>query len=295
MNGPINEADIRHLSSISSVNIYAHRKNVYHDTKNIVNKGSYKGKSSSTIELFDEEAVNSINQNEKILEVLETPFEGPFNDTKYHVFSGDCLDVALFMKKHGYNPILLNMACNFIPGGGVEEGYGAQEHSLFRRSNYFQHLKSHFYPIDGGIYSPNVVIFKASEADEYELYEIPEKMCMVAVAAIEYPKVDLIDNKYIYRNHDREKMLYKIWIILTIAAKFKHDCVILGAFGCGSYRNPPEEVALLFKEALNSPQFKGRFLKIIFATFNANQDNSNTMPFATIFEQNITYHKEFLS
>ena len=118
---------------------------------------------------------------------------------------------------------------------------------------------------------------------------------MVAVAAIKHPNLVIIDGKYKFNDSDREIMLYKIRIILTIAAKFQHDCVILSAFGCGAYRNPPEEVALLFKEALNSPQFKGRFLKIIFATFNANQDNSNTMPFATIFEQNITYHKEFLS
>ena len=120
MKQSINEIQSLRLSSMSSADRYEYRIKVYIDTKDKVNQGSYIGKSENTIQLFDEEAVNSINQNEKILEVQETAFEGLFNDTKYHVFNGDCLDVALFMKKHGYNPALLNMASNITPGGGVE-------------------------------------------------------------------------------------------------------------------------------------------------------------------------------
>ena len=124
---------------------------------------------------------------------------------------------------------------------------------------------------------------------------------MVAVAAIKHPNLVIIDGKYKFNDSDREIMLYKIRIILTIAAKFQHDCVILSAFGCGAYRNPPEEVALLFREVLNSPQFKGRFLKVIFSIFNdhnANHDTNphgNTLPFANVFEQNIIYDKESLA
>lgn len=39
----------------------------------------------------------------------------------------------------------------------------------------------------------------------------------------------------------------KIKTILALAAFKNHDCVVLGAFGCGAFNNPPLHVAELFK------------------------------------------------
>nr|MDO8114840.1 TIGR02452 family protein [Candidatus Sigynarchaeota archaeon] len=87
------------------------------------------------------------------------------------VVDADCLDAALALKAQGYNPVVLNMASWTHPGGGYLSGAGAQEESLFRRTNYFQHLvnpdrlprkNTLKYPIPeyGAIYSPDVIVFR---------------------------------------------------------------------------------------------------------------------------------------
>ena len=43
-----------------------------------------------------------------------------------------------------------------------------------------------------------------------------------------------------------------------------YDTVILGAFGCGAFYNPPELVAEFYKRVIDT-HFKGAFRKITFA------------------------------
>ena len=47
----------------------------------------------------------------------------------------DCLYAGTQLKEQGYNPAVLNMASRRNPGGGVVTGAGAQEETLFRRTN----------------------------------------------------------------------------------------------------------------------------------------------------------------
>jgi len=69
---------------------------------------------------------------------LPPPLKTP---TNLGVFNYDCLDVGLHMKTHlGLNPVVLNMCSPNLPGGGFRTGAGAQEESLFRRTNYYQVL-----------------------------------------------------------------------------------------------------------------------------------------------------------
>ena len=62
--------------------------------------------------------------------------------------------------------------------------------------------------------------------------------------------------------------LNKIRTILGIAADNHVTQLVLGALGCGAFRNPPRHVAQLFRQALEEPAFRGRFQKVVFAIIN---------------------------
>lgn len=58
----------------------------------------------------------------------------------------DCLVACKQLIDAGNNPVVLNLADILVPGGCVESGSGAQEESIFRRSNYMKTLTADFYP-----------------------------------------------------------------------------------------------------------------------------------------------------
>ena len=81
----------------------------------------------------------------------------------------------------------------------------------------------------------------------------------------------------------------KIGTILRIAGHHDHDALVLGAFGCGAFRNPPTHVAELFAEVFEEDEFAGRFWLIVFAilddhnTRKAHNPDGNVLPFLRVF------------
>ena len=59
------------------------------------------------------------------------------------------------------------------------------------------------------------------------------------------------------------RTLRKLHSLLAVAAEGAYDVVVLGALGCGAFRNPCEEVARMFAELLCC--YAGCFSKIVFA------------------------------
>ncbi|CAG8525736.1 5942_t:CDS:2, partial [Scutellospora calospora] len=175
------------------------------------------------------------------------------------IYNGDCLSHALDIKRNlGLNPIVLNMANDQVPGGGYLYGAGAQEENMFRRTNLFQYHepKDHheWYPIPktGGIYYPNATVIRTNEQENYELLEVPEKMSFVAVAALCQPiLVKDSDGKDTLSDDDKELTRQKIRTMLNIGLDNGHDCIILSAFGCGAFSNPPSIIAELFYEVIS--------------------------------------------
>lgn len=51
----------------------------------------------------------------------------------------------------------------------------------------------------------------------------------------------------------------KIRTIFRIGLLHGHDALVLGAFGCGAFHNPPAEVARLFHEVMEEEEFKCKF------------------------------------
>jgi len=205
--------------------------------------------------------------------------------TVVNVVEGDCLVTALQLQEKGFNPVVLNMASCWKPGGGVKNGAGAQEENLFRRTNYFMHLTENHvmnskYPTSlyAGIYSPNVSVIKGAESDKYELLPVASKMSFIAVAALKSPELNMLGHKLPqYHTDSKVIMQGKIRTILTLAVIGGHDCPVLSAFGCGAYHNPPNAVASLFKEVIEN-DFRGVFKKVVFAIIEDNNSRGRLNP-----------------
>ena len=217
----------------------------------------------------------------------------------------DCLYAGVQLKGQGYNPAVLNMASRRNPGGGVTTGAGAQEETLFRRTNLFRSLYQfapyaeqygikcslYQYPLDrnfGGVYTPDAIYFRESEQKGYALLEKPVSLSFITVAGMNRP--DLTIGGMI-ANHHVEHIKNKIRTIFRIGLIHGHDSLVLGALGCGAFRNPPRHVARLFHEVIDEPEFKNRYRLIVFAILddhNAHQKHNpegNFKPFADEFAQ----------
>lgn len=244
--------------------------------------------------------------------------------TVFQVLEGDCIEAAIVEKHAGYNVCVLNMASRQNPGGGVYDGAGAQEENLFRRSNLFMSMyqfvgyapmygiqpnDSCRYPLDrntGGVYSGAVTFFRGSEKKGYALLKQPEVLAVVSVPAINRP--DLVVQKELKRTQDMSGIDSLVWkdvyyihdslveptkekmrTICRIAGAHGHDCLVLSAFGCGAFGNPPNHVARLFQEVFEEAEFKNRFRKVVFAILEDHNSRKiqnpqgNVKPFAEVF------------
>lgn len=171
-----------------------------------------------------------------------------------------------------YNPLILNFASDKKPGGGCYNGSIAQEESLFYRSLYHLSLPQNMYPLKAfeAVYSPDVVFVRDLE---YKIIA-PKYISCLAIPAIRHPKFpDVTNTHQLYSDADRETMTAKIEAVFKIAAEHKHDALVLGAFGCGVFRNPPEEVAKIFNQAIK--KYGGHFKKIVFAILDRTGENIN--------------------
>lgn len=215
--------------------------------------------------------------------------------TAIDAVNADCIDVARDLVERGYNPILLNMANRHTPGGGVLNGARAQEESLFRQSDLcvslYQYSDYHAgllglpkgggaYPMDpntGGIYSGRVTFFRTSQRAGDKLLETPFTCAVVSVAAINRPDLDAHGRLLPWAITATEK---KIRTMLRIGLAHGHDAIVLGAWGCGAFHNPPEHMAEIFNAVLHEPEFENKFKVVRFAVIeDHNSRHSNYAPF----------------
>jgi uncharacterized protein (TIGR02452 family) len=182
-------------------------------------------------------------------------------------------------------------------------GAGAQEENLFRRSNLFQSLyqfapfageyglrKSNYqYPLDrnfGGIYTPDAIVFRGTEQDGYPLLDTPYRMSFIAVAGINRPTLESPER---ISSDLVEPVKNKIRTIFRIGLLHGHDSLVLGALGCGAFRNPPSHIARLFHEVMEEPEFKNKYRLLLFAILDdhnarlKHNPDGNFLPFVREF------------
>ena len=225
-------------------------------------------------------------------------------ETIFGVLNMDCIDAGKMLQEEGYHPAVLNMACEDGPGGGVIGGCYGQEESLFRRSNLYVYLypysphalecnlqsKHPQYPLNGnfdGIYVRDAVIFREAENKGYELLQNPFNMSFISVPAIREP----ILNDGMLNTRDIIIAKDKIRTILRLGLINSHDALVLGAWGCGIFHNPPRDIARLFKEVFLEEEFFNKYKKVVFAilddsiSLSRKKDDGNLLPFKELFDK----------
>ncbi|KAK0645382.1 hypothetical protein B0T16DRAFT_328849 [Cercophora newfieldiana] len=184
---------------------------------------------------------------------------------------------------------VLNMASEHNPGGGWMSGAAAQEEALCFRSTLAASLQgSGWYPIPdrSGLWTRDVVVFRSSMADGHALM-VPELetgklpvVSVVSVAGLRRPGVKTVTvgegKRMVFaEERDRDMTKDKMRLCLRMSATQGHTMLVLGALGCGAFRNPPEEVADCWLEVLQEKEFEGGWFKHIwFAVFDRKNDGN---------------------
>lgn len=183
---------------------------------------------------------------------------------------------------------VLNFASAYHPGGGFLNGALAQEEALcFGSDLYLTQLKfqEEFYEFhknlktkcysDAMIYSPKVVYIRN---ERYEF--LPEPGFADVLTS---PAVNL--GAALQRGEDQEHcyqvMEQRMRKILAVFEQMGNTHIILGAFGCGVFRNDPVRIANLWKKLLIDEQWRNHFDEILFAVY----DHSTTRKTILAFEQ----------
>ena len=189
---------------------------------------------------------------------------------------------------------VLNFASSTNPGGGVTKGSTAQEECLCRCSNlyltlyqekcireYYNINKKHMSNLgsDAIIYSRNVYVFKDKD---YNMLPVKDRF-YVDVLTCAAPNLRENPRNQYNTDASEEKLtltdeeLYNIHVkrarnILNVAVKNEDDYLILGAFGCGAFRNNPEIVAKAYKDVLQDYMYC--FKVIDFAIIDGKYSNN---------------------
>lgn len=227
-------------------------------------------------------------EHEAILEQLaERPGTG---STSLHVSNRTTLEAARALSGTYTHIVCLNFASAKNPGGGFLSGSQAQEESLARSSGLYATLQTQpeFYAFhrqrsnslysDHMIFSPQVPVFRD---DQGNLLDAPWLTSFITAAAVNAGAVR--QNQPAQITEIEPTMRRRARFVLGVAALHGCDALILGAWGCGVFKNDPAMVAAIFAGVLDEPLFRHRFAHTEFAVYDPSPQQSTLAAFEQAF------------
>ena len=190
------------------------------------------------------------------------------------------VNTGITQAQRGYSVAVLNFADALESGGLVLDGAETQEESICRASNLYEALISDkcmkdYYKFNRAfdcdtfsnrmIYSKDVLVFKN---DEHELLDKPINFDVITIPA----PLGYVATYEIY--------LKRIRCMVNIANHMDVDCLVLGAWGCGAFCNPVEQVAKAFAEVLSEHRYCG---KVVFAIKGTSEADNTYNLFKDVF------------
>lgn len=207
------------------------------------------------------------------------------------------LEASESYAKQGKRVCVLNFASATNPGGGVVHGSSAQEEAICRCSTLYpclntEEMWNRFYgphrnadnPLynDDCIFTPVVKVFKSDisfpellpEADWWDV----DVITCAAPNLRNVPSNRMNPNagsKKADISYDGLKTLHtsRIQRIFEVAIANKAEVLILGAFGCGAFCNPPGLVAEVFAEF--TEKYRVYFDVIEYAVYHTEREMAN--------------------
>ncbi|WP_141583560.1 TIGR02452 family protein [Actinomadura sp. WMMA1423] len=270
------------------------RRMTAQETVAILERGDYTAPSGRTVQVADRlaEAVRRtvLHRPDELDALLKRlPPAGPGTRTRIEVTDETTLAAARRLHGAGTAPFALNFASAKNPGGGFLNGAHAQEEGLARSSGLYESLRSarEYYDFhraqgdllysDHMIYSPDVPVFRD---DSGRLLEEPYGVAFLTSPA---------PNRGAIRDPAKAERIPAVLRlrarkVLAVALTHGHTRLVLGAWGCGVFRNDPAEVAEVFAEALRpGGEFADRFEHVVFAVWDTSAGAPRHSAFQRVF------------
>ena len=188
-------------------------------------------------------------------------------------------------EQHGGTVGVLNFASARHPGGGYRTGARAQEEDLCRQSalyrcllqapGYYAAHRAAADPVYSHrvICSPDVPVFRDHH---YVPLAEPFPVTFLTCAA---PNAGVVAERCPERIPEIPGIFAaRIARVLAVAARHEVDSLVLGAWGCGVFRNAPTDVARAFKDQLTE-----RFARVTFAIYDFAPGRPRLAAFREVF------------
>ncbi|QDY80270.1 TIGR02452 family protein [Streptomyces qinzhouensis] len=213
--------------------------------------------------------------------------------TRIRVTAASSTAAALHLAGTGPGPLaVLSFASARNPGGGYINGAQAQEealcrasalyHTLLRTPGYYTYHRENRDPLysDRVIHSPAVPVFRDHRD---RLLDTPRTVGFLTSPA---PNAGAISR----REPERLALLPAVLArraerVLEVAADRGYRRLVLGAWGCGVFRNDPATVAAAFRAPLtDGGRFARHFDEVEFAVLDRTRDRAVLGAFRAAFE-----------
>lgn len=229
--------------------------------------------------------------------IVDVPAPSKTEKAKVIVSGKRSLEAAESYAKQGKRVCVLNFASATNPGGGVVNGSSAQEECICRCTTLYPCLNTDqvwnvFYGPrrkvanslynNDCIYTPNVCVFKSDTNFPEPLSK--EDWWSVNILTCAAPNLrERPSNRMNPRAGSvaakitpsglESLLTTRIRRIFKIAVANKNEVLILGAFGCGAFKNPPELVAKVFNKVMQD--YLCYFDTIEYAVYHTEREVAN--------------------
>lgn len=269
------------------------RASLAEDTLRLIDEGRYVAPGGCEVGLLDVVTKAKAGTRLYELEIVErVALPAVRCDTAIRVTpETTCEAIIRMAQENSLHLCALNFASAKNPGGGFLGGAQAQEEALARSSalypclltqpDYYARNRAHRSALylDLAIFAPGVPFFRD---DAGKLIERPACASVITAPA---PNAGAVR-----RNHPSDlpavepTLRRRAELVLAIAAAEKVERLILGAWGCGVFRNDPSMVADTFHQLLlNHGRFEGVFREVVFAIFDRTHEQHVLAAFKTRF------------